>query len=176
MFIQFVVVTTTEAAELVHIAVARDGSNFNLSAEFLVDAQPEHILLQLTDYPHFKQLNSSIQESVVLKRIDAGNAQVRIVVRSCLLLFCADLTQVQQFTVGERELQATFIPDQGDFRSGWVHWRFLPDGLGTRVSLEAHLEPNFWIPPIIGLYLVKRYLRKQTLITLNAIERLGTVN
>ena len=170
-----VIMATAQAAELVRIDVARDAGVFNISAEFLTDVQPESVLSGLSDYQNFKQLNPSIQESVVLKRLDSSNAEVRIVIRTCILIFCADLTQVQIFTIGDRELQATIIPDQSDFRSGRVHWRFKSEGVGTNVSLDAQLEPDFWIPPIIGLFLVKRYLSKQALTTLNAIERLHKV-
>ena len=167
------IMPSAQAAELVRIDVTRDAGTFNFSAEFVTDAQPEFVLGRLTDYPNFKQLNPAIMESVMLKQLDSSSAQVRIVIRSCVLIFCSDVTQVQIFTAGRRELQAVILPEQSDFRSGRVHWRFKPEGAGTKVSLDAQLEPDFWIPPIIGLFLIKRYLKKQALTTLNAIEQLN---
>ena len=41
------------------------------------------------------------------------------------------------------------------------------------MAFRAEIEPAFWVPPVIGPYLIARELRAQARTTAEAIERLG---
>ena len=38
---------------------------------------------------------------------------------------------------------------------------------------DAEIEPAFWVPPLIGPYLIARELRRQAQVTAESIERLA---
>jgi hypothetical protein len=49
-------------------------------------------------------------------------------------------------------------------------WRFAEHEGGTVVTYELLMEPDFWVPPAIGPYLIKRKLKKDGGRALNRIE------
>ena len=72
-------------------------------------------------------------------------------------------------------IDARTIPDQSDFRQGIVEWRIEPtDQEHSHISVYARLEPDFWIPPLIGPWIVKYVLRREALETIESLEKLGS--
>ena len=160
-------------AELVRDEATRSHETYRVSVEVVVDASPARVQRWLADYEGLHRLNSGILESDVLERQGDREALVRIVTRACFAFFCTTTTQVQEFVERHGRLHATILPERSDYKSGSVQWRFMPEGDRTRVHLDVELEPDFWIPPLLGIYLIKKGVRNQALETLQSIERLA---
>jgi hypothetical protein len=62
---------------------------------------------------------------------------------------------------------------KSDFKHGHTLWRVRPIGGGTRVTISADMQPDFWIPPIIGTYLFKKKLLKEGTMLVNNLEQLA---
>ena len=49
------------------------------------------------------------------------------------------------------------VPGAGDIKAGRADWRFSAEGENTtRMVFDAEIEPDFWVPPLIGPYLIAR--------------------
>jgi len=69
----------------------------------------------------------------------------------------------------------TTIPTLGSFKSGHAEWKILGMEERTQVIYQAQMEPDVYIPPLIGNYFVKRKLRKSILASLAKIECIARI-
>jgi hypothetical protein len=65
------------------------------------------------------------------------------------------------------------LPEQSDFKYAVSEWLLEPAGEGTNVTYKLELEPDFWVPPVLGPWLLKRTLLKGGTRAINRIERLA---
>ena len=57
-------------------------------------------------------------------------------------------------------------------REGWASWDIEADGDGTLVRYVAEVEPKFWIPPVIGPFVIRTVLKSRGI---RAAQRLEAV-
>ncbi|MGH8327116.1 MAG: hypothetical protein ACRET2_10175, partial [Steroidobacteraceae bacterium] len=70
------------------------------------------------------------------------------------------------------------VPGSGDLRSGRAQWNFAEAagadaGGATELESSAVLTPAFRVPPLIGPWLVRRWLRAEAERAVTTIERLA---
>jgi hypothetical protein len=75
--------------------------------------------------------------------------------------------------VRPRFIRATVIPDRSDFKYARAEWTLEPEGSGTRVIYRMDMQPNFWLPPYIGPWFLKRTLMRGGVDAVQHIERLA---
>lgn len=76
-------------------------------------------------------------------------------------------------TEGDGEIVGQALPSASDFRELREHWRIVPDDSGTRVHYAATMMPKFFVPPLIGPWLIKATLRRELATSARRIERLS---
>ena len=69
------------------------------------------------------------------------------------------------------ELVAEVLPGQSDLKSGRVHWQLRAEGEGTRLFYRSETEPDFWVPAVIGPWMIRRLLLGEVRATTAHIER-----
>ena len=154
----------------------RDGV-YHIHISAVIAASEEHVRQVLTDYIHVYRLSDSVIESQVLESPIAGHVQVRSLVLCCTPVFCRDVVRVDDISVLDSgELQAVIIPEQSDFRSGKAIWKIIADGQQTQLSYTATIEPDFFIPPLLGTEMVINNMRKEFKTTFYRIEHISRVN
>ena len=151
-------------------SVHREGDVYSLSITAHVEAPLEQVYRSVTDFANLAAINPSIEESGVLE--SQGNRQrVRSVIRVCILVFCKRVVQVQDVTlVDARTVVAVMVPGEGDFRAGMARWQLTPVGGGTELLFTETFEPDFWVPPLIGTWLIERELVREVAETAMYIE------
>jgi hypothetical protein len=162
------------AGEVLVSQVDHERGLYRIELDMRLDAGKGHVWRLLTDYAHYGQLNDAIRESEVLQRQGPGSHRVRTVTRACVYFFCKTVRQVQDVTeVPGRYISASVLPGQSDFRYGVARVYVWPEGAHTRVRLLAEVEPDFWIPPLIGPWIIGRKLQSEALETMRNVERLA---
>jgi len=142
-----------------------------------IAADEEHIRRVLTDYVHVYRLSDSIIESRVLESPDDGKQQVLTRVLCCIPLFCREVTRVDEVNILDSgDLQAVIIPEQSDFSSGTSKWQITSMGDCTRLTYIATIEPDFFIPPILGTQIVINNMRDEFKKTFSRIEHIARIN
>jgi hypothetical protein len=58
-------------------------------------------------------------------------------------------------------IEATILPQSSDFRRGRAQWRLTAEGNSTLMQFNAELVPDFFMPPLIGPWLIRREMANQ---------------
>lgn len=159
------------AVEIRTCIVERDGRAFLAVLDADIGATPASVYRAITDYDHLTAINPSIERSEVVAVLSADTRRVDMTVRVCILIFCKDLRRVLDVThVDATTIEAVMVEGQGDFRAGSARWAVSPAGTGTRLQYRERFEPDFWVPPLIGPWLIRRKLIEEVLVTGRHLE------
>jgi len=164
------------AGDLVDLQVTENRGEYHVEATMLVDAQAKYVRSVLTDFVHIYRLNPLITESEILPSLFDEIVRVRTRIVGCISFFCNEfelVEDVSQFPSGD--LRAMTVPELSDFKSGRALWRIQPLEDRTRVVYEAHMEPDFFIPPLVGSYFVKKQLRESVTTFFTKLELISNV-
>ena len=164
--------TTAAAADLEsHAFEFVDGcSRYHFTARLRAPAAA--VLQTLVDPARIAQTNDGIRASRVVSRARDGSFVREIRMEQCVVGFCFDIRFVERVHEdGPGALAVTQLPNAGTLRRGEARWTVasLPDG-STRMSMEAEQEPSFWVPPIIGPFLMRRTFEREVRETVGKIE------
>jgi len=148
------------ALEINHVAVHKRGDVFRLEAETLVDAPPDFVYDVLTDFDHFHNLAAGMVATRYLEPDDQGGRLGYTEVASCVFVFCKRFEKVERiWATPKKSLVTVALPERSDFRVYATRWRVIEADGKTRLAFEASMQPDFWIPPLIGTWAVERKLR-----------------
>ncbi|MGH8517216.1 MAG: SRPBCC family protein [Panacagrimonas sp.] len=166
------------AFDIQSVDVQHSGGRYRVSMRVTLDAPASHSYAVFADPARLRRVNRAIREVQVLEERAPDLRRIRTQVRACVGFFCRQLEQVQDMryrpaTDGGR-IDAQVLPDRGDFRSGQATWVFRACGdKRTCLAFDAELEPAFWVPPLLGPWLIQRKLRDEAIETSHGLERLA---
>lgn len=167
------------AAELHSLEVTRDPedrSRFQLVAETLLEADAQAIFDVLVDYEDgaFGRISSVYKESDYLEPAPDGTPIVYTRMEGCMWFFCRSLTRVERLETDEPHLiRTTALPERSDFEFAESEWVLTPVEGGTEVTYRLVIDPDFFLPPLIGPAILKKELREGGERALYRIERLA---
>ena len=162
------------AAQVHSLTVTHHGNGFSIVFDGVVEAPPPRVYALLADYARLGRLNPVITAMHVEAAPNGRGERVRSVIRSCVLLFCKEIVQVEDVTEPDANtIVAHIVPGAGDFESGWCFWRVSGEGPHTRLHYEATRVARFWIPPLIGPWAIRRTMREQFESGIATLERLA---
>jgi len=160
------------AEEILDSWVTHDAGVYRMSVDINIQAPPLVVHQRITDYAHLPEINPSIEESEILQVLGPYRHRVRSIVNVCILFYCRRVNQVQDITQANRNtIMAVTLPELSDFRRGLALWWLRENGAATRLQFSAEFEPDFWVPPLIGPWLIKRKLVYEVAETARRIER-----
>ena len=161
------------AGAILASSVSHEGAIYTLSVTARIDAPLDTVYRSITDFDNLAAINPAIEESRLLSMPTADTWRVRSVIRVCILMFCKRVQQVQDVTlVDAHNLVAVMVPGAGDFRAGEARWKITADGVATELLFSETFEPDFWVPPVIGTWLIERKLVREVAETALYIEEL----
>lgn len=163
----------TETAEVQNLEVLRHHSGYTVSGQVWLQAPLEAVRAQLLNFNHMDRLHRCIQRSELQRRFPDGRCRVRVQIQFCIIRFWFALQSIQDFTWNERTIHAVMLPEKGDFAHGKIQWDLTPDNGGTQLRFKVELTPAFWVPPLIGPYLLKRILPEKAREIAQNLERLA---
>lgn len=164
----------TQAGEVRDIEVRYHDGVYILDIDMELDAGFDGVRALITDYGHLERLSSLLTASSLVYR-PGGGLRRRLQTRICILFFCFKPVIVEDVEeIGRDRILTTVVPSLSDFRSGSSQWRLTATAPGhTRIRFEYRMEPDFWIPPLIGPLLIKSMLQHEAIKTINKIEQLA---
>ena len=163
-------VSRSMALDLDDVHVTVQGSVYRAQLTFDVAASVDQVTAVLTDYEHPDRLTPDVTKREVVSQQN-GIARVRTEIHSCVVLFCKDLTLTQDVTVVTGTIRADIVPEESDFRSGYVLWLVTSRASGgSRIQYESVIEPEFFIPPLVGHFFIRKRLQQQILATAENLE------
>ena len=162
------------AAQIGGIAVTHRNDGFKIVFDAVVDAPAQLVYEVLADYARLGKLSPVITAINVDVAPTGRGDRVRSVIKACVWFFCRQIVQVEDVTEPDANtIIAHIVPGAGDFESGSCFWRVTNEGRRTRLHYEATRVAAFWIPPLIGPWVIKRTLREQLESSIVVLERLA---
>ncbi len=162
------------AAEIRSVQMEKLEANYQVRAETYLQAPPEFVFAILMDYDEFHRLTRGITHTRWLpdSHQDLPLAYTRI--DSCVAFFCRKLEKVETVRViSAARFETEALPQQSDFRRYRTRWQLSAEGPGTRIIYELEMEPDFWVPPLIGPWAIRRKAESSALKIANRIEYLA---
>jgi hypothetical protein len=162
------------SADLRVVDVDRDDDRYSLKSEAWFAASPQELYRVLTNYDLFQQFSSAYVETRNAGRDDQGRPRFFTRMQGCVLLFCRSFVRHGYLLLAPHsEIVAIAEPEDSDFRYSKERWRLQREGSGTLLIYDFEMEPGFWVPPVIGPYVIQRSLRSGGSDAIDRIEALA---
>ena len=165
---------TVAAAEMRSINVEHHKGRYTVSSEVWFDASVKQVFEVFRHWDLSTQFSSAIVESRDIAADEYGRPGYYVRNEGCLLFFCKSFVRqgYVELEVNE-ELRAFANPELSDFKLSNETWTFVAEDGGTVVRYQLLMEPDFWVPPGIGPYLIKRKFRNNGGDAIDRIEQIA---
>jgi hypothetical protein len=159
------------AADLVDLHIDETEGVYSIDVTMQMQVPAQYVHRVLTDYAHIYRLDPAITDSEILSSADDGVVRVRTRIDDCIAFFCKKIEMVEDVRdLDHGDLKATIVSNLSSFKSGHTDWKILGIGERTQVIYQAQMEPDFLIPPLIGVYFVKQKMQQRLLASMERIE------
>jgi hypothetical protein len=150
--------------------VTSKGRAFTVQMTLEIAASVDQVIAVLTDYRHPNRMNPEVTKREVISRM-GEITRVHTVFRGCAVFFCRDVELTQDVTVIAGIIHSEIVPEMSDFRSGSMRWLVSRSANGgSYINYAAMMEPDFFIPPLIGKLIIRKRLRREMLETAKSLE------
>lgn len=167
---------TVEAVDVRDIKVSHNDGRYRIFMRVDLATDATAAMDAFTHYPNLTQINPAVKRVDVLNE-DGDKARIRTNIKICILWLCKNVNQTQVMHRRGLRLDATVVPNESDLKFGeakWHVWDCSRDGRERAcLTLHADLEPDFWVPPLVGPFVMKRMLAEEARITSRGIEKIA---
>ncbi|HTT05395.1 MAG TPA: hypothetical protein VMF64_08900 [Steroidobacteraceae bacterium] len=168
------------AARVLSVQATRRGAAVSIGLRVALDAPAPAIFRALRQYDALGRYEPDLRAMRIDSTTDANRVRLFLTLHSCVLLFCKTIRQEQIMMaipdVDGGVLQARFVPAAGAFR-GTGRWVVAPcTAHEGRTCMDVHIDlvPLFWVPPMIGPWLIRRKMYEQALHISSGLEQLAS--
>ena len=161
-------------ANILRTEAGHDDGRYTVSFEVVLDAARDKVWQIMTDYDRLTRVSKVIVESRILKKEDENRHRVGVTLHACVLIFCKTMKKVVDIQAWPRnDIIVIGDPTLSDFSYSVERWRVVAEGAKTRLYYSAEMVPDFFIPPLIGPWLMKSFLQKEIQATAIQVEALA---
>ena len=169
-------VSSSVPATLRTVDVSRHQERYRVVADTHLDASPEAIYKVLMDFDddRYQRISDIYKESSYLPPDSDGTPLVYTRVEGCLMRYCRSMRRVERLEVVTPQfIRSRTVPERSDFKYSLSEWTFDREGEGTRVTYVMEMEPDFWLPPFVGPWFLRRTLMQGAPDAIEQIELLA---
>ncbi|MEQ8206723.1 MAG: hypothetical protein RIA65_11145 [Woeseia sp.] len=158
-------------ADLQKVTVEFENDRYRLESRARFDVRRADLYRVLINYDLFEKFTSAFVETRNLAPDNAGRPGFFTRMEGCVLLFCKSMRRTGHLVLNPpSEIIAIAHRDSSDFNFSRERWVLQDDGDGTVMTYYFELEPAFWVPPVVGPYVIKRVLRAGGIDAVDRIE------
>lgn len=164
------------AAQVAGVQVTRNGTHFLIHMQIAIDAPAQAVFRALQDYAAMARYNPDLRSVRVEPTATPHRVRLFTAVHTCVLIFCKTMHQEQIMTATATAdggaLHARLVA--GDFKGGYGLWTVRPCQAARAVSclsVRIELVPAFWVPPVIGPWVIRRKMNEEARRTSAGLER-----
>jgi hypothetical protein len=172
--------STSQAAQVLSVHVSHHHSQFVVRIHVRIDASPPAVFHALQDYRAVSRYNPNLRLDRIQRSSNPDRVRLYTTLHACVLFFCKTLRQEQLIEVHRTAhggvLQATLIRPLNDFKSAVGHWIVGPctaHPSTTCMRIRFAFVPRFWIPPLIGPWIIREHARAATRRTSIGLQKLA---
>jgi hypothetical protein len=161
-----------QAANITFSSAKYKNDRFIIKVIGVVSATPEQVFAVLTDYKNITKISPKIIESQIIKT-DGDTTIVKTVTKGCVWFFCKEIINTTATSILEKHIQSITIAAQSDLKFGQMVWNIKEVKLGTQIDYYAEIEPDFFVPPLIGSYFIKNSMLEEAKYFIDSVEKLA---
>ena len=162
------------ASELELLNVEKRGKILQVDSVLVVDAPRALVFAALSDYAAFSKLSDRYKQSRFIEPAEDGTPRIYTEVEGCVLFFCRTVERYARLELmPDEKIVATVEPEQSNLVSGREQWVLEEVSAGTRVTYNHTMQPDFWIPPLLGVWAIRKALENDALSAAKRIEALA---
>ncbi len=167
---------TLLCAEINFVEIKKENNRYNMHINATVNAGVDNVIRIITDYENLPLINPYLKESKLLDKPGDERTTVSMLTETCVLFLCFNIRHVQTFHFIENGiLFSRIIPEGSDFHAGWMRWEIKAMDSNkkspvTQLILEIEMVPDFFVPPLIGSYQIKKIMLEMTRATIIKLE------
>lgn len=173
---------TSLGAEINSVEVRKENNHYYLHINAIVKTDVDNTIKIITDYENLPSINPYLKESKLLEEPENERTTVNMLTELCILFLCYNIRHVQTFHhINNGILFSRIIPGKSDFHAGWMRWEI--KGIDsnkiypvTQIILTIELVPDFFVPPVIGPYQIRKIMLDMTRATISNLERKANIN
>jgi hypothetical protein len=164
--------TRTRAGEVLLTEVTHDDGRYAVRFDVRIAAPRDRLAFYLTDYANYAKYFNSITASRVEPR--GETSRVFLTLSSCVLFFCRSVRITKDVSnAPDGTIVGHIVPGESDFEEADERWRIVAEKGATRLRYEAELVPDFYVPPLIGPWLIRYKIRDVLETNAEKLERLA---
>jgi Polyketide cyclase / dehydrase and lipid transport len=171
---------SAHASQVLGVQVKRADDRFLIDMQIRIAAPPRAVFRALQDYPAMPRYNPDLRAVRVEPTAVAGRVRLFTTVRTCVLVFCKTMRKEEVMTATADAwggvLEAKLLARGGDFKGGRGRWtvRGCPASPGAScLDVRIELRPAFWVPPLIGPWILRRKMEEEARRTSAGLESLA---
>lgn len=177
VFLCLFLCATADAVELRSVVVEREEDIYWLESEVWFDADTAALYAVFLNYDLTHEFTSFVVESRNLEPAEDGRRRFYIRNKGCVWFVCRSFERTGHVEhVPNEYIQSTADAEISDFHISIESWQFKPEDEGTVVVYKFKFDPKFWLPPVIGPYVLQRKLELDSDHALSRIEQLAQDN
>lgn len=152
--------TPAFAADLDHVSVRNEKKRYFVDSRAILDAPLKAVYDTLIDFDEYEKVSSVYTEAHWINRNADDSGEIYTYTRGCIAFFCKGLARVETVTARPITYIETRVdPARSDAHHGVSIWTLEPQGERTVIHFVMEFEPTFWVPPLIGPFVIKNRLR-----------------
>ena len=165
------------AAEVKWLKVKRKEGRIDITAEVAIDAPPPEVYYALLDYDQLAELSKAFTESRYIEPDADGAPRVYTKIEGCIWFFCRTVERYAKLEL-QPDWQITAIaePELSDADLSIESWTLRTEGDSTLIDYSLELKPGFWVPPLLGVWVIKGTMKRGSRDTAIRIEALAMAN
>ena len=164
------------AATIDTFDVQKQKGIYSFEAHARLDATRESIYSVITDFDDnaYSRISRVYKESRYLEPAADGTPLVYTRMEGCMKKRCISFARTERLeTDAPRWVKSTALPELSDFKHATSEFVLERDGDGTKMFYRSEIEPDFFVPPLIGPWYLKRTVSKGALRAVTRIEGLA---
>lgn len=163
-----------QSAALETIKVSNTKKRFFVNSKAVLDAPLEDVYDTLIDFDNYERFSSVYHDAHWVERNDDDSGEIYTYTRGCIVFFCKGFERTESVEATPHSTIKTIVDaERSDAVHGISTWDLVDVEGGTEVTFALEFEPKFWVPPVIGPFMVKRMLKKNGKDALVRIEVLA---
>lgn len=169
----------TRAVEVLEAGVERTADGYKVGFSVRLSGTVAGLRRLVTDYARFSELSPTVRSSRVIQRTGRDAARVELKLRPCVfVVLCRTVVKVSDASVDSSGQRLVFVavPALSDFHEARETVTFEDDSSNgiplVRFTYSAVLKPKFFVPPVIGPWLVRNHIIKDLVTTSERAERI----
>lgn len=163
-----------QAAHIEMLTVTRDHKLINVVASMIIDAPRPFVYQALSDYDNFSEMSDSFVESRFIEPAPDGTPRIFTKIEGCIWFFCKTINRTARLELEPvTHIIATVEPEFSDAKYAREEWVLEDLGASTRIYYRHDLQPDFWVPPGLGVWAIKAALSRTTLKAAARIEKMA---